>query len=60
MKEHLQRIARAAAGWLPDVLMLAGAASVSWGARMVYEPAGWMVAGVFALAGGVLLARGAK
>lgn len=60
MKKHLQRIATSAAGWLPDVLMLAGAASISAGAGMVYQPAGWMVAGVFALAGGVLLSRGAK
>lgn len=60
MKQHLQRIATLAAGWLPDVLMLTGAASVSWGARLVYEPAGWVVAGVFALAGGVLLSRGAE
>lgn len=60
MKEYLQRIAKAAAGWLPDSLMLGGAAAVSYGAGLVYQPAGWVVAGLFALAGGVLLARGGK
>lgn len=60
MKNLLQRIGKAAAGWLPDVLMLGGAAAVSYGASLVYLPAGWVVGGVFGLAGGVILARGAK
>ncbi|GAB3416685.1 hypothetical protein NX774_12180 [Massilia agilis] len=45
---------------LPDILMLAGAAAISFGAGMVSMPAGWIVGGAFALAGGVILARGDK
>lgn len=40
------------AGWAPDAMMLAGVASVSYGAWMVYEPAGFIVGGVLLLAGG--------
>lgn len=50
----------AAAGWLPDALMTAGAGAASYGAWMVYPPAGFIVGGVFALAAGWILARGAK
>lgn len=48
-----------AAGLLPDALMLAGVGGISYGAWSVYEPAGFIVGGCFALAGGVLLSRGA-
>ncbi len=47
-------------GWLPDALMVGGAASMSYGAALVYMPAGWVVAGLFGLAGGILLSRGGK
>ena len=60
MKKHLQRIAATAAEWVPDGLMVAGAGAIAYGASLVYPPAGWMVGGVLAIAGGVLLARGAK
>lgn len=60
MKHALIRIATAARGAVPDVLMLGGAASVSYGAWMVYQPAGFVTAGLFALAGGWLTARGEK
>ena len=60
MKKILQRIVATGADWLPDAMILAGAASISWGARMVYEPAGFVVAGVFALAGGLVLVWGGK
>jgi hypothetical protein len=56
----LKNIAAQAADWLPDALMVAGAGAVSFGAGRVFEPAGWIVAGVFALVGGWLLSRGAK
>ena len=46
--------------WTPDVLMLAGAAAVAYGAGLVYQPAGFIVGGAFALAAGWLLARSAK
>lgn len=60
MKQHLARIATTAAGWLPDALMLAGAASVSWGASLVYLPAGWIVAGLFLIVAGVLAVKGGR
>ena len=59
MKEHLQKMLAAAAGSLPDALMVGGAAGISYGASLVYMPAGWVVGGLFALAAGVLLARSA-
>jgi hypothetical protein len=57
---HLKNIAARAADSGPDALMLAGAGAVSYGAGLVYAPAGWIVAGLFALVGGVILARGAR
>lgn len=60
----LKALTRAAAakalGWFPDTLMTAGAGAVSYGASLVYHPAGFVVGGVFLLAAGVLLARGGK
>lgn len=44
-------------GWVPDVLMLAGVIGISFGAWLVYPPAGFIVGGAFLLAGGVLSAR---
>lgn len=70
MKEHLQRI-RAAVGRLasrataaivaqvPDALMMAGAGGLSYGAWLVYEPAGWMVGGGLVLVAGLKMARSA-
>lgn len=40
---------------IPDLLMIAGAGGISYGAWVIYQPAGYMVAGGFALIGGVLL-----
>lgn len=60
MKQKLQTFAAKAATWAPDVLLVAGAGAVSCGAGMVYEPAGWIVGGLFALAAGWLLSKGAK
>lgn len=48
------------AGWLPDALMVGGAVSIAWGAGQVYAPAGAIVAGLFALAAGIVLSRGTK
>lgn len=42
---------------LPDALMLSGAGGLSYGAWLIYEPAGFLVGGFLALAGGVLCAR---
>ena len=68
MNQHLQTMGAQAAGWLralgaaalnwrPDMLMAAGAATVSFGAWQVYRPAGWIVGGAFLLLAGVLEAR---
>lgn len=57
IKTALQAAGRVAASWLPDALLVGGAAAISAGAWQVYAPAGWIVAGLFALAGGWLLSR---
>jgi hypothetical protein len=41
-----------------DLVGLAGAALISFGAWRIYEPAGYIVAGVLLVAGVVLLSRG--
>lgn len=46
-------------GWLPDALMVGGAAALAYGASLVYPPAGWLVGGALAIVGGVVAARGA-
>lgn len=56
----LRAAAAWAAGWIPDALIASGAGAVAYGAWLVYPPAGHIVGGVLAMAGGVLLARGAK
>jgi hypothetical protein len=42
---------------LPDVLMLGGAAALSYGAWLIYAPAGYLVGGCLLLVAGVLAAR---
>jgi hypothetical protein len=42
---------------LPDALMVAGAAAISYGAWLIYQPTGFLVGGGFLLAGGVMAAR---
>lgn len=60
IKDKLHTAANAAAGFLPDSLMLAGVGCVSYGAALVYTPAGYVVGGLFAIVAGVVLARGSK
>lgn len=60
IKEYLKKGALAAAGWVPDALMAAGAVAVSYGASLVYLPIGFMVGGLFLLGAGWLIARGGK
>jgi len=43
--------------WLPDALLLAGVASLSYGAWMVYAPLGYVVPGAFAILVGLRLAQ---
>lgn len=49
---------RAIAGNVPDVLLLGGAASVSYGAWLMYAPAGFITGGVLLIVAGVLASRG--
>lgn len=62
--QTLQRSAVAACTSLvnaaPDGLLLGGAAAISYGVWSIYAPAGWIVGGALLIAGGVLMARGAK
>lgn len=60
IKDKLHTAAVAAAGFLPDALMIGGAGGISYGAWLVYGPAGYVAGGVFALVAGVVLARGSK
>jgi len=41
---------------LPDALLIAGAAGVSYGAWLAYAPAGYAVAGILAIVAGLKLA----
>lgn len=41
---------------LSDVLGLAGGGLISYGAHLIYEPAGFIVSGVFCVAGAVFSA----
>ncbi|WP_428141470.1 hypothetical protein [Delftia acidovorans] len=62
--QTLQRGAAAARASLvnaaPDSLLLSGAAAISYGAWLIYAPAGFIAGGVLLITGGVLMARGAK
>ncbi len=42
---------------LPDGLMVVGAAAMSYGAWLVYSPAGFIVVGAFAIVAGIQVAR---
>lgn len=53
----MNRYLSAARALIPDALMLLGMGCISYGAAQVYVPAGWIVAGAFAFAFGLLLAR---
>lgn len=42
---------------LPDVLLVAGAGSISYGAWLAWPPAGWLVAGALLVLAGIQLVR---
>jgi len=44
----------------PDSLLVGGAAAISYGAWMIYPPAGFIVGGLLSISGGVLLIRGGQ
>ena len=60
IKTKIKAAAKVVAGWGPDALMTCGAGGVAYGASLVYEPAGFVVGGLFLLAAGWLTARGSK
>lgn len=43
--------------YLPDALLLAGAAGVSYGCWLAWQPAGYIVGGALVLVAGLQLAR---
>ena len=43
--------------YIPDVLLLLGGASLSYGAWLAWPPAGYFVAGALLIAAGIQLAR---
>lgn len=55
--KRIAAVGAAIQSWAPDVLMLSGVTGMSYGAWLVYAPAGFIVGGAFLLAGGVLAAR---
>jgi len=59
-KAKLKALAARAGGLVPDALLVGGAGAVSFGAGMVYLPAGWIVGGLFLLAVGWMAAKGGK
>jgi hypothetical protein len=42
---------------LPELLIPAGAAAISYGAWCIYQPAGWITGGVLVLLVGIAAAR---
>jgi hypothetical protein len=44
---------------VPDMLIFAGAASISYGAWLMYPPAGFITGGLLLLAAGVIASRSA-
>lgn len=57
MKMKLQALA---ADWMPDALMVGGAAAVSYACWILHPSLGWGVGGTFAIVAGVILSRGGK
>lgn len=58
--ETLAKGGAALTGWAPDALMVSGAGAVAYGASLMYEPAGFLVGGLFLIAAGWLAARGGR
>lgn len=57
MLDKLKSAAKRAGGWTPDALMLLGAAAISYGAGLMYLPAGFVVGGLLAIGAGYLSAK---
>lgn len=59
LKSKMKEAATRVVGSLPDVAVLLGAGLVSYGAHMIYAPAGFIVGGIFMMLGGIFVARSA-
>ena len=57
MKGLLRRAAKVAGDWAPDAMLLAGAGGVSYGAGLVYVPAGFIVGGLLLIFAGYQAGR---
>lgn len=58
MKKLLKSLAKGVSSLIPVVLMILGALAVSYGAALIYRPAGVIALGVFLLAFGALMILG--
>ena len=56
----MHNIIKIASSLIPDAILLSGVAAVSYGSYLIYHPAGYIAYGLFAVAGVVLMRRGAK
>ncbi len=54
----MKKTLKIAAGVIPETLASAGCIAISYGASLVYAPAGWIVGGILAIVAGVVMARG--
>ena len=57
LKNAMKVVQAVATEWLPDGMLLLGAGLVSYGAHMIYAPAGFIVCGSFLILAGRLAAR---
>ena len=60
LKSKMKEAATRVVGSLPDGAVLLGAGLVSYGAHMIYAPAGFIVGGIFMMLGGIFVARSAS
>lgn len=58
LRQRLAPVHAFALASIPDALLIAGAASVAYGAWLIYPPAGFIVGGLILLIAGVLASRG--
>jgi hypothetical protein len=50
-------VTRIVAELVTDLVGIAGAGLIAYGASLIYPPAGWVIAGAFLIAAAVLLSR---
>lgn len=59
LRQRLAGLRAALGSNLPDLLLVGGAASMAYGAWLVYPPAGFITGGVLLLVAGIIASRGA-